>query len=565
MNTNVLNRTLAPNRPYTLRRLLPLLLLSLTVAAASAQTVTMRSQPVRITVPNGVASNVIATVTIVTAGTFTTGVDFSVTGVPAGCTGSLSTNNINVAGTHTAILSFSSPSTLAQGTYDVAIAATGEASYRLPIPVSCSYVWSGINFTNATSTNWNSAGNWLGGVPPGPGDDVVFRELGGVSSTTAGTNVVVSANTEIGSLRFASDTNANRAFNLEILSGATLSVTGAKGFSMLRDSKSSGQNIDATFAGAGTLAVDNPAANFATLIDAQVTCNLDLRNLDNLYINVNRIPLGDYRAYPNWATNGWVGGGTGNEIARFIPSVWLARTNVIKAAHVDANNYNDLGVRDYALTIGNYHFQGTTSNLRFSLGYSNAFFLDSICFSQAIQGGGGHNYNFLNPGSYALFRGIGGLSSRMSVFAIGDAGGPDVSGNSNTRGQVNLSNGTVDALIDRLFVAVDRNNNTNQQTIQGSLTLTLGTFDVNNAYLGYQYRLCGPRGYRNVELERRSQSKPRPPPRLYYSLCDRRNDQSGARFWQSVHQPERNLHGQQHRNRWCDQAIYQQRHHRQQR
>lgn len=479
----------------TKNQLLCALALALVTGAlvpAAAQTVTMKSQPVRITVPKGVASNAVATVTITMSGTFSSGVNFAVTGVPAGCTGSLNTNNINVAGTHTATLSFSSPDSLAQGDYDMAIEATGEASYRLPVPVNCSYFWSGFAFTNATSTNWNAADNWLGGVVPGNGDSVVFHNLGGTTNNTSPTNVVITNNITVGSVRFAQDQNANaRAYNIEFQNGGSLSVLGAGGFSMLRDAKVplAAQTMDLKFAGAGSLIVNNPAANFANLIDGQLNATLDMRDLNYFYAEVNRLPLGDYRAYPNFFTNGWTGSGGNNEVSRFAPIIFLAKTNIIKAGYTDPNSYDDLGERNYALTIGNYSQQGTTANLRFQFGISNAFFLDSICFSQALQGGSGHNFNFWTTNSSALFRGTGGLNSRMAVFAIGDAGSPAPPGNANVRGQVNFANqagSTVDVLVDRLWLSVDRTNNNGQMTLQATLTYSNGVFDVNDAYLGYQ-------------------------------------------------------------------------------
>jgi len=74
----------------------------------------------------------------------------------------------------------------------------------------------------------------------------------------------------------------------------------------------------------------------------------------------------------------------------------------------------------------------------------------------------------------------------MSVFAIADSASPEIPANANVRGQVNLSNGTVDALVDRLFMGVDRTNNNGQMTVQATLTLAAGTFDVNEAFLGFQ-------------------------------------------------------------------------------
>ncbi len=478
----------------------PLFALFLTGIAASLPAqpnVTLKANPLRITVPVGAVSSNYSTVTVVTDELFDTNtVSFAVTGVPSGATASFNTNSINTDGTTTAGLVVQTTAALAQGTYDMAIVASGAASYRLPVPLICSYVWSGATYTNGGSAGITVAGNWVGGVVPGATDAAVLRNFGATTNTTdSPTNLFISGNVTVGSLRFAQEQDNNaKAYNVEFQPGATLSVVGAGGFSMLRDSKyvSGGADLrtmDVKLVGNGSLIVSNAAADFASLVDGQYNANLDMRALDYSYIEVNRLPLGDYRAYPNFFTNGWVGSGIGNEVSRFAPQIYLARTNVIKAGFVDPHDYYDVNTRDYALTIGNYSEQGTTANLRFAMGQSNAFFLDSICFSQALQGGSGHNYNFYTTNSFALFRGIGGVNSRVSVFAIGDSASPATPRSANNRGQVNFANQAncrVDAMVDRLWLSLDRTNNSGQMTLQASLTFGDGTFDVNTAVLGFQ-------------------------------------------------------------------------------
>ncbi len=110
-------------------------------------------------------------------------------------------------------------------------------------------------------------------------------------------------------------------------------------------------------------------------------------------------------------------------------------------------------------------------------------------FLQALQGGSGHNFNFQTTNSSVLLRGAGGINSRVSVFAIGDSASPAPPRNANVRGQVNFANQancSVDALVDRLWLSLDRSNNNGQMTLQASLTYGDGTFDVNTAVLGFQ-------------------------------------------------------------------------------
>lgn len=476
-------------RPRLICSALALCAITLASTSAWAQSVIIRSNPLRFTVPHGVAGSSLITNTIVTSG-LTSGVTFALTGVPAGVTATFSTNTITVNGTHTATLSLSYPNNLAVGEYDLAIEATGDTSYRLPVPVQVAYFWSGIDYTNNVSTNWTSTGNWLGGVVPGPTDPVVFKDIGG-STAAVTTNIVVASDATVASIRFSTETGTRRFNTMEILSGAKLSVTGpGLSFSMHRDTKIAASAMDAKISGGGTLEVINPAAQIGLLVDQQQNTTFDMRDLNNFIADVSRIGFGNHRLWPNFYTNGYVGEGTTAASSlpfRFVPLVWLAKTNVIKCSWTDPNNYNDSGLRDYALEIGNDTAAGTTANIRFSMGLSNAFFLDSICWAHAGKGGSGNTFNFNAANSYALFRGIGG--GRMSIWAQGDASGVALSG-SNVRGTtVDFSNGQVDALIDRLILTRGRTNSSGF-TIQGTLTIGgvyLGSiFDVNTAILGNQ-------------------------------------------------------------------------------
>lgn len=483
-----------------------------------AQTVTMRANPVRVTIPVGaaapnpikllnanppVSTNTLPVIVVTSALVAnSTNVTFSMADVPSGVTATFGTNSIAADGTHTVFLTISSDATVAQGSYDMALVATGAANYRLPIPVVCSYIWSGANYTNnvLVPANLTAGANWVGGVAPSSvTDNLVFTDSGATTNIAGPTttNLVISANKEVASVRFAHEYNwaTNISYNIDFQSGAKLSVTGPGGFSLLRDSKATSRQMDVRMSGNGSLIVSNPAAMFGTFVDFQPVTTLDLRELDSLSIDVSRVPFGDYRAYPNYYTNGWQGTGTGGEINRFVSRVQLAKTNVIKASFVDPNNYNDLGQRDYALTIGNNNVQASTSDLWLQFGYSNALFLDSICFGQALAGSANSRFGFRNTGtgSYALFRGTGGINSRMSVLAVVDPASPAPPGAGNCRGPLNFlgggtvqGGGTVDILVDRLMIAQDRTNNSGQMTVQGQLFFGAGTVDANNVYLGYQ-------------------------------------------------------------------------------
>ncbi len=461
-------------------------------SAAFGQSVIMRSLPLRLTVPVGVQYTNSATVTIIASG-LTEGVDsinLTTTGaLPPGAVATLDVTSFNTNGTITATLFWTNPPLASAGDYDLAIEASGAASYRLPIPIHVAYVWGGVAFTNSSNPNWSAAGNWQGGVIPSATDPVVFGDAGGQAGAPSPTNVVISASTEVARLRFANSESATRAHNIEINNNATLRVSGSDlSFSLLRDSKNIGNPLLATFSGNGSLIVSNPAASIGVLVDNQQQATWDMRNLNRFEADVVRIGLGDYRVYPNYYTNGYTSinnsGATGRP-SRFIPIVYLAKTNIIKCSLVDPFDYNNDGSRDYALMIASSE-AGSTTAVRLSLGLHNEFYLDSICWT-GERNGGTSTYNFNSANSYALFRGIDG--GRMSVWAQGDASGPGVAG-SNVRGRdVNFSNGKVDALIDRLYLTRSSTNSSGA-TIQGVLTIggnyPGSIFDVNTAYIGNQ-------------------------------------------------------------------------------
>ena len=491
-HTNQTSRIAALCSSWAGRSALAALTIALAASTALAQTITMSALPLRFTVPVGASLTNTSTLTFTTAGLPVDGsgvVNLAVVGVPSGCGATLSTNffSNNISG-GTFVLTLTNDASVAQGLYEMAIQASGAASKYLAIPVEIAYVWSGLNFSNLVSTNFASAGNWNGGVVPPTGSRVVFNDGGGQAVATGSTNIIISANTELGSVRFANTGSGTRAHNIEIQSGATLKISGTgQSFSLLRDTKGLGNPLLVLMAGNGSLVVTNSTADIVNLVDNQQVGTLDLRNLNSFRAEVVRFGMGDYRMYPNYYTNGYAGG---NLPSKFLPTVFLAKTNLIKCSWVDPNGYADSGIRDYAITLGNNDASGSTTAYQFRLGLSNAIFADSICWTRRAAGAsGGNTYNFINSGSYALFRGIGG--GRMTVWSQGDASGVSSgTAGSNVRGlTVDFSLGQVDAMVDNYYLTRYDTNNSGR-TIQGFMIMggaSLGsTFDVNNAYIGNQ-------------------------------------------------------------------------------
>ena len=237
-HTNQTSRIAAICSSWAGRSALAALTIALAASTALAQTITMSALPLRFTVPVGASSTNTSTLTFTTAGLPVDGsgiVNLAVVGVPSGCGATLSTNffSNNISG-GTFVLTLTNDASVAQGLYEMAIQASGAASKYLAIPVEIAYVWSGLNFSNLVSTNFASAGNWNGGVVPPTGSRVVFNDGGGQAVATGSTNIIISANTELGSVRFANTGSGTRAHNIEIQSGATLKISGTgQSFSLL--------------------------------------------------------------------------------------------------------------------------------------------------------------------------------------------------------------------------------------------------------------------------------------------------------------------------------------------
>ena len=107
-----------------------------------------------------------------------------------------------------------------------------------------------------------------------------------------------------------------------------------------------------------TFIVTNENANFSMLVDGQVASVLDMTELGNLKLDVNRVVIGDILAYPNYMnllTNGYTQNNTTPGSAmpmRVLPTWKMALTNYVRAVYVDPNNYTNAFSRNYALEIG---------------------------------------------------------------------------------------------------------------------------------------------------------------------------------------------------------------------
>ena len=487
------------------------ILASLTFSVQAQNNVRFKSSVSRITVPPGFSGTVTFTNLVTTNGTGVAApVDLFFTNLPSGVTysigssigGSLPAGDGGLPSTlcntgMVTTLTFSGATS--KGTYALWLCGTnntGTAKGYWPFVLQVAPTWaSSSNNINSSAGLWSASSSWANGSSgmPGTSDDVVFDNTT-ATPVAINTNSVVDANTTIGSLRF-SQTNGSSSFshNLYINPNVTLNITGVNGFSLLRDYVPVAAKMNVTIYGTNaTMSVVNESANFAVQAEGNNFFTLDMSKLDNLNLDVNRIPLGDYQAYPNLNyynnTNNY-----GDVIKQFAPFVSLGRTNIIKAVYTDVNNYTNGSTRNYALTLANNYAGGTGSSPAPTLNFGQTNFLamDSICFVHC--GGKGvaqfsSIYNGLNP--IVVFRNSDGVS-RMSIMTLADQDGSfTVGSGSGEQSTVNFLAGTIDAKVDRFYMSMDRTNTLTGVGINSFFSMGSGNFDCNSAILGYnQYSI----------------------------------------------------------------------------
>jgi hypothetical protein len=466
-----------------------LLLAYVTPAAAQSQTVLISASPSRITVPfNFSGTN--TTLVNLSIANGTNEVDLNLSGLPTGAMATLS-KTVFTNGSATSTLTFFLTN-VTEGIYWLTLSATNNATNFLNFPLQVGNIWSGAG----ANKNWSTTGNWNGGVVPGVNDDVIFNQGG--AQTTTNTNSIVDITTTIASLRFALTNSSTNFQTILINPGVTLNITGTNSLSELRDMINLAQSMNVIIAGqGGTLNVANESGTFAMLNDANVKSLLDMQKLGLFTADVNRLGIGDLNAYPNY-TNLQANNNNSGVPKRYLPTLNLAMTNIIKAVYVDPYNYTNSTNRAYALELGNNGNQATSSSaqLLISMGVSNLFLMDGFC----ITGNGGTigtiNFNTndasINPNPTAYFRNTDGVS-RMSMFAIADAATyfTNVTGNTkaNSFNGVDFADGkgSVNALVDRFIMSRDAPISINGGcTAQSQMELGQGIFDVNTAILGDQ-------------------------------------------------------------------------------
>jgi fibronectin-binding autotransporter adhesin len=470
------------------------------VASASTKKFTVSVSPASTNVLDGVATNVVVTVTDTSpaANTFTgivtNGVSVSPSGqgVTASFSGSSSVTVSNsptvpAAGSASLTLYISATAGATQDTvYTVTVtgtnaAATGNspsgvasANYTFIVGTVPTMVWS----PGGTDTNWSTAGNWSPPGPPNSGKDVMFFNTG-IAGAAGTVDNVVDSNFTIGSLTYG---NTNNYHTTLIKSGVTLTV-GGDTIGLVAgtgtDNGVSQQTINTITGIGGILTVTNTSANVYVSQSHPVTsgesssqATLDLSGLGKFTATVSRLLVGvDLN----------IKGASG--------ILNLAKTNTITATSGSASPQIDVG--DNTQSQGS---AGIPSILL--LGQTNAFFADSIAVGRGKTDNTGSsmlfNTNFTSPTAY--FRGTSGAASRVGTWSIGDAWGSKITTYPSSVGTCDFSLGTVNALVDTMYVGKGASaaivSGANIIGV-GTLTFGVGTIDVNTLQVGVSATVAG--------------------------------------------------------------------------
>ena len=344
-------------------------------------------------------------------------------------------------------------------------------------------IWSGGGGTN--DLLWADAINWTNGTP-GPGFSATFASLG--ATTNLVTNNVVSTNVTIAMLCYA--TNNSGYHTTWIQDGVTLTVTngstanGTEAF-QIGGYASNGTTTDNVFnrqvtntvTGAnGTLLIlgNSQSSGLANALNFQVRqCAavaapeqtvLDMSGLGNFVATVGKFTVGQ--------------GGSGTAQSNCTARVSLARTNIITLLR---NTSGQFAVGDSS--GGLFTLPGNTLNL----GLTNALYFDSmnVGSKKATNALVRFNPAFTNLNPAVYIRDTNGPSSRVSLWTIGNVNGETTVPVFNS-GTVDLSGGTVDALVGTMTIGAGSTLASDTGYALGALTFSGGTLNVNNLQIGVQ-------------------------------------------------------------------------------
>jgi hypothetical protein len=407
------------------------------------------------------------TVTLATNNGFAGSVNFGLSGLPSGASGSFSPASLSGNGSST--LNITTTTSVSPNNWPLTILGTnGSIVVTTTVSLNVTDVVANagtLEWTNgAIDQNWSSALNWTnitgGGYgPPGVANDVIFTNISTVGA--AGTvNNVINGNFTIGSLTYEQTSGFHTT---QIASGATLNITDANGvFAGTGQDNGANETLSATITGAGgELVMNNTGANFnvrqGSASSGSHRATLDVSGLGTMSITAARLLVaGDNVQTAN-----------GNRPAG---TLLLAQTNMISVSGSSpAINVADDGANGGSGLI--------------NLGISNAIYADTITIGRE-KSSGTLNFNtaITNLGPTLYLRGQ--TTSRVSLLAISDNSAQS-SSSSSSSGLVDFSGGTVDVMANTILLG-NGETSSGSGTATGTLNLAGGTINVNTVEAGYQ-------------------------------------------------------------------------------
>jgi len=346
---------------------------------------------------------------------------------------------------------------------------------RMPLLKASALLASALLLTNTASaasktwavsggdTNWSNLDNWSPTGVPVAGDDVIF--FNAVSNTVPTTNNVVDPgfSAQIRSL-FYGHTNCNQG---TLITAPSLTVSGT------------GSTPNPLFVGTG----DNGPNNNTNLTIISGTA-LNITNTSSaIMVRQAGSGGGTHRAILNMSgldtftarvlsfLTGYEDDGLLTD-RRPVGTVFFARTNIVTCT-----------ASGMGFQIGHVVQQagGASTN---RLGQVNFLNANAIRIGGAKTANSALNFNSGLSNPSVTFRNAAG-TGRMTTFYVADNATSGSSGNCTAF--VDFTGGTVDALVDTIYVGRGQSANTAYYAGgNGTLTFSAGTIDVNTLELGYQ-------------------------------------------------------------------------------
>jgi len=326
-------------------------------------------------------------------------------------------------------------------------------------------VWNGNDAANNGIYNWSDSTNWTGGIP-GPAANVIFNDVGDPNPNVNN----VDTNTTVLSLWYAS---TNVSYTTTINPGVTLTVSNNAATYLLTvgtltDSGAASVTATINGVGGGLVAI---SPNVGSVMQIQQGASgssshlatLDLSGLDTFNLTVGRLSIAGNSA----AT---AGVGASNYLSGTLD---LALTNVI---HLNGTTTPVLNIGDDIQNVN------SSSTPLLQLGETNELFLDTMTVGHGKTPG---TVQF-NSGIVDGYEGLylrGQSATRVATLTIGDNSDESGTGSSST-GLMDLSLGTVDAMVDACYLGRGQNSTTLNGGANGTLNLNAGVFNVNTLTLG---------------------------------------------------------------------------------